>query len=248
LDNSTPRIFRNFVKGVFVGTFRAGLFVAVAIVSLAAPANAAVVYQDGFVPAVAGGATDGLQDWSGRLGMDFTVNSSILVTALGAFDNGDQARLAGVNGNGVQVAIFNLGTGLQVGSSVSFNGGGGYTQIGGDAFLNVPGFSLAPGNYSIVAVDDRNYNQGYFGGPNIHQVTNNLGGAISFIGVSRYDSTSALGVPGNFDSGPANRYDAGTFVASAVPEPATWAMMILGFFGVGFVAYRRKSSAVLRIA
>jgi choice-of-anchor C domain-containing protein len=28
----------------------------------------------------------------------------------------------------------------------------------------------------------------------------------------------------------------------AVPEPATWAMMILGFAGLGFMAYRRKSS------
>jgi PEP-CTERM motif len=36
---------------------------------------------------------------------------------------------------------------------------------------------------------------------------------------------------------------------SAVPEPSTWAMMILGFFGVGFMAYRRKSSASgLRLA
>jgi hypothetical protein len=25
-----------------------------------------------------------------------------------------------------------------------------------------------------------------------------------------------------------------------VPEPSTWAMMILGFGGVGFMAYRRK--------
>jgi hypothetical protein len=28
---------------------------------------------------------------------------------------------------------------------------------------------------------------------------------------------------------------------SAVPEPSTWAMMILGFAGVGFAAYRRRS-------
>jgi hypothetical protein len=27
-----------------------------------------------------------------------------------------------------------------------------------------------------------------------------------------------------------------------VPEPSTWAMMILGFFGVGFMAYRRKQT------
>jgi hypothetical protein len=30
-----------------------------------------------------------------------------------------------------------------------------------------------------------------------------------------------------------------------VPEPSTWAMMILGFAGVGFMAYRRKQSGVV---
>ena len=35
---------------------------------------------------------------------------------------------------------------------------------------------------------------------------------------------------------------------SAVPEPSTWAMMILGFFGLGFMSYRRKlSGRALRI-
>ena len=34
----------------------------------------------------------------------------------------------------------------------------------------------------------------------------------------------------------------GTLMTSAVPEPSTWAMMILGFFGVGFMAYRRKQN------
>jgi hypothetical protein len=33
-----------------------------------------------------------------------------------------------------------------------------------------------------------------------------------------------------------------------VPEPSTWAMMILGFFGIGFMAYRRKSKPALRFA
>ena len=36
---------------------------------------------------------------------------------------------------------------------------------------------------------------------------------------------------------------------AAVPEPATWAMMILGFAGVGFMAYRRRqNSSAFRIA
>lgn len=37
-------------------------------------------------------------------------------------------------------------------------------------------------------------------------------------------------------------------VTAAVPEPTTWAMMILGFFGVGFMAYRRKGKAGFRFA
>jgi PEP-CTERM motif len=32
-----------------------------------------------------------------------------------------------------------------------------------------------------------------------------------------------------------------TFGAPPVPEPSTWAMLIIGFAGVGFMAYRRKS-------
>jgi hypothetical protein len=31
---------------------------------------------------------------------------------------------------------------------------------------------------------------------------------------------------------------------AAVPEPSTWAMMVLGFAGVGFMAYRRKNNKV----
>jgi hypothetical protein len=37
-------------------------------------------------------------------------------------------------------------------------------------------------------------------------------------------------------------------VAGAVPEPSTWAMMILGFAGIGFMAYRRNSKPALRAA
>jgi hypothetical protein len=35
---------------------------------------------------------------------------------------------------------------------------------------------------------------------------------------------------------------------AAVPEASTWAMMILGFFGLGFVAYRRKNQMALNAA
>jgi hypothetical protein len=34
---------------------------------------------------------------------------------------------------------------------------------------------------------------------------------------------------------------------AAVPEPSTWAMMLLGFAGIGFMAFRRKNNVVFRI-
>ena len=39
-----------------------------------------------------------------------------------------------------------------------------------------------------------------------------------------------------------------TIGVSSVPEPSTWAMMILGFAGVGFMAYRRKLKPALMAA
>ena len=38
------------------------------------------------------------------------------------------------------------------------------------------------------------------------------------------------------------------FRVTAVPETSTWAMMLLGFAGVGFFAYRRKSKPAFRFA
>jgi hypothetical protein len=52
-----------------------------------------------------------------------------------------------------------------------------------------------------------------------------------------------LGTLGPFGS---SRNLEGTFsMAAAVPEPSTWAMMIAGFVGLGFLAHRRKNRVVL---
>jgi hypothetical protein len=49
---------------------------------------------------------------------------------------------------------------------------------------------------------------------------------------------------GNPDAGfpTAGFWTASFPTVAAVPEPSTWAMMILGFCGVGFMAYRRKQN------
>jgi hypothetical protein len=58
-------------------------------------------------------------------------------------------------------------------------------------------------------------------------------------------STVTLTLP---DSPQFNAIDNFTFLASAVPEPATWVMMLLGFACVGLTAYRRRSRSTFRFA
>jgi hypothetical protein len=40
----------------------------------------------------------------------------------------------------------------------------------------------------------------------------------------------------------------GPFPVGPIPEPSTWAMLLLGFAGIGFMAYRRKSKSELSAA
>jgi hypothetical protein len=54
----------------------------------------------------------------------------------------------------------------------------------------------------------------------------------------------AGGIPAGF----AYRLDPGSLTVSAVPETSTWAMMILGFAGIGFMARRRSGAIQLGLA
>jgi hypothetical protein len=51
----------------------------------------------------------------------------------------------------------------------------------------------------------------------------------------------AADITGNGNTGPVGALT----LTTAVPEPSTWAMMILGFCGLGFMAYRRKSKPTM---
>ena len=44
-----------------------------------------------------------------------------------------------------------------------------------------------------------------------------------------------------------NDFAIGTVALSSVPEPSTWAMMMLGFAGLGFAAFRTRKTAVAAV-
>lgn len=87
-------------------------------------------------------------------------------------------------------------------------------------------------------------------------VANSLNGGLSFLGVdfgsavvSRVRIVSGNAALGPNEGGAVDLVVMDDFLygepVAAVPEPSTWAMMILGFAGVGFMAYRRKSKPAM---
>lgn len=91
----------------------------------------------------------------------------------------------------------------------------------------------------------------YSGLTSLEFYSSNVGGLFgNYFGAQIYSgSTSA---PAIFQSGSfAALFDnnpnlAGTVTISAVPEPATWAMMLIGFGAVGFVMRRRRQTTTVR--
>jgi hypothetical protein len=122
-------------------------------------------------------------------------------------------------------------------------------NIGG----NVGGFN--PTTSSIVTTGAISQNL-YGGGP--QTIDQTYTGTFSFEGPSAYAAIFMYLDAGgqyqysNFGDTAQFSFDAlptgvsyssmsGEFL-SAVPEPSTWAMMLLGFAGIGFMAYRRKNN------
>jgi hypothetical protein len=158
-----------------------------------------------------------------------------------------------------------FGGGTESGSGFLFG-----TDLGGGQFLLTSGYGTSteagnltlqvPGTYkNDLAPTDHLISDNLLFVPGNPALTNN---GIVFAGSTLPSDSQYFNIWGN---GPGNytyfnNYD-GPFPAvngtldsftvteiGAVPEPSTWAMMILGFAGVGFMAYRRKNKPTFRFA
>jgi hypothetical protein len=214
------------------------------ILSLNAPASAVEVYSlpPGTLPD---------QSWSGSLGLDFQVTSSIVVYGLGAFYDG---------GAPITVAIYETNQpNTPLVETVITTGSPVYT------FSPVAPITLTPGFYQVTAwgygSGTGNYNTGTCPDPtNCPSLTSNsLTGFVP--GLPWYNDPGVTGFaddhldinnPPPGPQGPYHYYGAGNFEAFALatPLPATWTMLIAGFIGLGFVVYRgsKKSAAAIEVA
>jgi hypothetical protein len=76
-------------------------------------------------------------------------------------------------------------------------------------------------------------------GSSLNNVPVPLGATTLYFGFA--DSLGFGDAPGYFNDNTGSL----TLEVSAVPEPSTWAMLILGFVAIGFMARRRRSTALV---
>lgn len=98
--------------------------------------------------------------------------------------------------------------------------------------------STTPGAYLMISTDYLNI----YGGEQITFMVNGTD-YLQLVVPTTFNGTGSI-IPGDNSSyalvGGGNYAYLSSGTVSAVPEPSTWLMMILGFCGVGFMAYRRK--------
>lgn len=132
-----------------------------------------------------------------------------------------------------------LGMNVFVSDPISITFGTGITAFGADLFQNFGGGSQGSTDtaFNILAYGAGNTLLGTF-----NPLVSPNGG--DFFGLTSTDSIFRIdiGQPGGFAV-----VDNVQFSASAVPEPSTWAMLLMGFGGIG-VALRRQRRNVAALA
>ena len=180
--------------------------------------------------------TDGSWDFANR----FTVVNTITVSGLGWYAD---PRTGNVANNPVALYSCNtagcLTTGTLLAQATVNNT---YPVIGHFRYVTIPTLTLAPGQYLIDGVSSTNnytWNDvGFATDPNITYNDNRWfsttnGASPTFDTTVRNDVADGYWGPNFFIGLP-------TFT-SGVPEPSTWAMMLLGFGGIGLALRKAKA-------
>lgn len=191
--------------------------------------------------------------------MKYSIPVVGVAASLAAFISGTSASQASLIGTSVTLNydyqaqtstdIFTVGSGVEITCPGAANVCGILTaptqtvDVGASSILYA--YNGSGASFNAVTpnkFDFENLNPGFTIG-NVNLSTNISGldlTRVTFTGSSLQINMEGLGLnptqPGSPDF-----FNIG--LTSAVPEPSTWAMMILGFIGIGFAAYRQKRLA-----
>jgi hypothetical protein len=129
---------------------------------------------------------------------------------------------------------FSFTAGPETLTSAAFSPGFTSFQFSTDASGNIIGWEIVIGLGGGGQINIDNIGSGFSG-----NVGDQVAVGANFKGDANFDPSEAFAL---------NRVAGEFTIAAAVPEPSTWAMMVLGFCGLGFMTYRRKSKLALGAA
>jgi hypothetical protein len=216
------------------------VFCAAALLLGAVPANAALF-------TASGSNNDGSLNGTANI----TVSNGSLTVVLTDTSTGEISSGRTISDVAFTISgLGTVGTFTQAGSLVNVNDNGTVTpvlgspshwtdSISGDS-VHLTALSGGQPKNLIVGLNP-NQNNGF---DNFNPYINHTGiFTLACSGCSLTDTISNVSISFGTEgfSVPANP------TVGAVPEPSTWAMMILGFAGVGFLAYRRRGQASFRL-
>jgi PEP-CTERM motif len=140
--------------------------------------------------------------------------------------------------NGVTAVGFVGGVPVTIGPAPVILGTG--SLISGGVSSLPSGSSIAPFSTALLSFAPTAAAAGFFVSPNPFYIEADLSTSAASTAVTlTANGFNVSGGGGNLEF---------FNPAPAVPEPSTWAMMMLGFAGIGFLAYRRKSKPALLAA
>ena len=180
-------------------------------------ASAAIVYPNA--------GSENLQTYSftasstGDLVAYFVGSGAALENQIGLLVNGVSTGLVGLNNHTSSIGqSFNLGH-VEAGDVLTFVD----FVTGYETWFSDPALNGGNGNH-------------------VYSTTAAAGEAFAGSPAGTYVAFEDLIFPGSDFNYFDNTF---VFTVAAVPEPSTWAMMILGFASVGYMAYRRRRAAAL---
>ena len=154
--------------------------------------------------------------FDGALGMDFDVSEPIILTKLGVFDSGSDGL------NVTLIAhLYDRSNPFAPLGTLTFTPEAPGVLNGGSRFLDLHAPLVLPSGFQGTIVAE-GYDAGLEPSGNLGIgllpiSTDDGGGRIRFVGAARFGSAGSF--PGTIDSGPANRYAAGTLAFKAAVSP-----------------------------
>lgn len=172
------------------------------------------------------------------LGFEFSTDTAQAIDALGVYDNlGDGLT------NAAQIGLWSMNGTLLTSATI---GAGTGTLNGLFRYVSISPFALTPGTRYIVGAYSRDFASSLGtsqGG------TGNINPLVTIF-KDRYTEGSSLSFPSFTDNHTGGAWLGANFnlvsIASAVPEPSSWAMMIIGFGAIG-AALRRRQNVTRRV-